>query len=200
MKILLASRNKNKIKELETLLCQNSSKDITVVSLDDIGFYDEIEETGSTFEENALIKSRVGSGLGYITVSDDSGLEVDYLNGAPGVYSARYSGEGADDAKNNAKLLTELEGVPQEKRTARFVSCVVCTFPDGRDPIKVFGSCEGIIMNEAHGSGGFGYDPLFYCPEFLKTFGELSPEEKNSISHRGRAMRAFAQEFKKINF
>ncbi|MBO5274553.1 MAG: XTP/dITP diphosphatase [Clostridia bacterium] len=196
MKILLASRNKKKIRELETLLASVSSDRIEILSLDDIGFHDEIEETGETFEENSLIKANTGAGLGYITVADDSGLAVDALDGAPGVYSARYSGEGATDEKNNAKLLASLEGLPAEKRSAKFVSVVVCAFPDGSEPIVVRGECPGIILTEARGSDGFGYDPLFLYGSAGKTFAELTADEKNAVSHRGRAMKAFAEAFK----
>ncbi len=198
MEIVLASRNKNKIRELETLLRECSSNDITILSLDDIGYTEEIEENGSSFEENAKIKADAGAARGYITVADDSGLAVDYLNGAPGIYSARYAGEHGSDKNNNQKLLCELEGVPYEKRTASFVSAVCCVFPDSREPITVIGRCGGYILEEERGQNGFGYDPLFYIPSFRKTFAELSSDEKNSISHRGIAMRAFAEEFKKI--
>ncbi len=197
MKILLASRNKKKIRELETLLASVSSDRIEILSLDDIGFHDEIEETGETFEENSLIKANTGAKLGYITVADDSGLAVDALDGAPGVYSARYSGEGATDEKNNAKLLAALDGLPEEKRGAKFVSVVVCAFPDGSEPIVVRGECPGIILTEGRGSDGFGYDPLFLYEPAGKTFAELTADEKNAISHRGRAMKAFAEVFTK---
>ena len=189
MKILLASRNKKKIRELETLLASVSSDRIEILSLDDIGFHDEIEETGETFEENSLIKANTGAGLGYITVADDSGLVVDALDGAPGVYSARYSGEGATDEKNNAKLLASLEGLPAEKRSAKFVSVVVCAFPDGSEPIVVRGECPGIILTEARGSDGFGYDPLFVPEGFDRTYAQITAEEKNVISHRANALR-----------
>ena len=134
MKILLASHNKKKIAELQTLMCTVSS-DIEVISMSDIGFNEEIIEDGETFKDNALIKSRTGAKLGYITVADDSGLMVDALNGAPGVYSARYAGEECDDEKNNQKLLCALDGLSQDKRTAKFVSVVACSFPDGREDI-----------------------------------------------------------------
>lgn len=193
MKVVLASRNKKKIRELETFLKEISS-DITVLSLDDIGFHDEIVEDGRTFAENSKIKALVPAKLGYIGVADDSGLEVDALCGAPGVYSARYSGDGATDEKNNAKLLKALENVPDEKRTARFRTVVTCEFPDGRE-IVCDGFCEGRILREPRGADGFGYDPLFYYEPFGKTFAELTPEEKNSVSHRGKAMREFIKAF-----
>ena len=167
------------------------SSDITVLSLDDIGFHDEIVEDGATFAENSRIKASVPARLGYIGVADDSGLEVDALGGEPGVYSARYSGEGATDEKNNKKLLAALAGVPDEKRTARFRTVVTCIFPDG-DEIQAEGVCEGRILESPRGQDGFGYDPLFWYEPLGKTFAELTPDEKNSVSHRGIAMREFA--------
>ena len=199
MKILLASHNKNKIAELETLL-KTVCADAEVVSLSDVGFTGEIVEDGTTFEENALIKARTGARLGYITVADDSGLMVDALGGAPGVYSARYAGEDGNTEKNNAKLLAELQGVPKDKRAAHFVSVVACVFPDGREDIVVRGECPGEILTAPRGETGFGYDPLFYYAPFHKTFAEMSADEKNSISHRGVAMQAFAKAFAKLKF
>ena len=199
MKILLASHNKNKIAELEALL-KTVCADAEVVSLSDVGFTDEIIEDGTTFEENALIKARTGARLGYITVADDSGLMVDALGGAPGVYSARYAGEDGNTEKNNAKLLAALQGVPQDKRTAHFVSVVACAFPDGREDIAVRGECPGEILTSPRGKTGFGYDPLFWYAPFGKTYAEMTAEEKNSISHRGVAMQAFAKAFAKLKF
>ena len=198
MKIVLASRNRKKIRELETFLSEISS-DINVLSLDDIGFHDEIVEDGRTFAENSRIKALVPAKLGYIGVADDSGLEVDALGGEPGVYSARYSGEGATDEKNNRKLLAALENIPDEKRTARFRTVVTCVFPDGRE-IQVDGVCAGRILREPRGNDGFGYDPLFYYEPLKKTFAELTSDEKNSVSHRGRAMRRFAAELREQGF
>lgn len=199
MKILLASHNKNKIAELEALL-KTVCADAEVVSLSDIGFTGEIVEDGETFTENALIKARTGARLGYITVADDSGLMVDALGGAPGVYSARYAGEDGNTEKNNAKLLAALQGVPQDKRTAHFVSVVACVFPDGREDIVVRGECPGEILTSPRGKTGFGYDPLFWYAPFGKTYAEMTAEEKNSISHRGVAMQAFAKAFAKLKF
>ena len=196
MEVLLASKNKNKIAEIKTLLSECVS-DINVLSLDDINYNDEIEETGTTFEENAKIKAKVGADLGYICIADDSGLAVDALGGAPGVYSARYSGYHADDETNNTKLLSELQGVPNEKRTARYVCVIACIFPDGKE-IIVKDTCEGKILTEYRGNGGFGYDPLFFVDKFGKTFAELSMQEKNTESHRGKAMRRFCQEFSRV--
>ena len=186
MKILLASHNKNKIAELEALL-KTVCADAEVVSLSDIGFTGEIVEDGETFTENALIKARTGARLGYITVADDSGLMVDALGGAPGVYSARYAGEDGNTEKNNAKLLAAMRNVPKEKRTAHFVSVVACVFPDGREDIVVRGECPGRITRAPRGSGTFGYDPYFEYENGL-TFAEMEGEAKNAVSHRARAM------------
>ncbi|MBQ8551233.1 MAG: XTP/dITP diphosphatase [Clostridia bacterium] len=194
IKLVLASRNKKKIKELETLLGDLTSK-VQVLSLDDIGYTDDIVEDGDTFAANSRIKACVPARLGYIGIADDSGLMVDALDGAPGVYSARFSGEGATDEKNNAKLLAELENVSDDKRSARFCTVVTCAFPDGSD-FQVEGVCEGTILRAADGDGGFGYDPLFYYAPLGKTFASLSADEKNAVSHRGKAMRAFAKKFK----
>ncbi len=194
MKIVLASRNRGKIAEMQKLL-SDLAADLEVLSLDDIGFFGEIEENGTTFEENAKIKASVPASMGYIGVADDSGLEVDALDGAPGVYSARYSGEGATDGKNNEKLLRELANIPDAERTARFRSVIACVFPNG-DTVLASGSCEGTILREARGEGGFGYDPLFYYAPYGKSFGEMQGDEKNGISHRGRAMAEFKKRMK----
>ncbi len=194
MKIVLASRNAHKISELQTLLSQYI-KDIEILSLDDVGIFDEIEENGSTYLENALIKARAAAKSGYIGMGDDSGLSVRVLGGAPGVYSARYSG--GDYAANNALLLKNLEG--ESDRYAEFVCTIACVFPDGREPICVEGRTEGVILESQRGEGGFGYDPLFYYEPYKKTYAELTYDEKNSISHRCKAVEALATEFKKIN-
>ena len=190
MKIVLASRNKKKIGELQTLLSEHI-EDIEILSLDDVGICDEIEENGETFSENAVIKASVAATSGYIGIGDDSGLQVDALGGAPGIYSARYAGDHGNDAANNTLLLKNLEGV--ENRDARFVCAIACVFPDGREPISVFGTAEGEIISEYRGDGGFGYDPLFYFPPLNKTFAELTAEEKNRISHRSCAIRLLAE-------
>jgi XTP/dITP diphosphohydrolase len=210
MKIVLASRNAKKIRELETLLAQHSSMHIEVLSLDDIGYTEEIVEDGTSFEENAWIKAATPAAMGYIGIADDSGLSVDALGGAPGIYSARYGGEGTNDAKNNEKLLAEMNEVPDEGRGAAFVSAVACVFPreceveipeevrtekNGLSGFVVRGECRGTILREARGCDGFGYDPLFYVSEKGCTFAELSSEEKNAISHRGVAMRTFCRQF-----
>ncbi len=193
MEIVLASRNKKKIAELETLLVENLFG-IKVLSLDDIGFSGDIVENGESFEENAMIKAMAIAERGYIGVGDDSGLSVNALGGAPGIYSARYAGEHGNDALNNEKLLSELEG--KADRSGAFVSVVACAIPGG-ESFSVRGECPGVILREYRGEGGFGYDPLFYYEELGKTFAEMTMEEKNAISHRGVALRAFAEKFKK---
>ena len=198
MKIVLASRNKKKKAELQTLLAQYI-EGIEILSLDDVGIYGEIEEDGETFEDNALIKARAAATSGYIGVGDDSGLVVDALDGAPGVYSARYAGEHGDDEANNALLLKNLED--KTDRSARFVCCIACVFPEkyGIEPFTLRGYVEGEILKERHGDGGFGYDPLFYCPLVGKTLAEVTAEEKNSVSHRGNAIKAFAEALTALN-
>ncbi len=190
-KFLLASHNKKKLIELSRIL---EPLGLTVVSPKDIeGGITEPEENGLTFEENALIKARSGAKeTGLPTVADDSGLCVDALDGKPGIYSARYAGTGNDN-DNNALLLKNLENVPEEKRTARFVSSIACVFPDGRE-FTVRGTVEGKIGYEPKGNGGFGYDPLFISEKGC--FGLLSPEEKDSISHRHNAILKFIEELK----
>ena len=192
MKIVLASRNKKKIAELETLLCQYIDG-IEILSLDDVGIYGEIEEDGETFAQNALIKARAAAESGYIGVGDDSGLVVYSLGGEPGIYSARYAGEHGDDEANNSLLLKNLEG--KSDRSARFVCAIGCVFPEkyALEPFTVRGCVEGEILTERQGDGGFGYDPLFYFKEFGKTLAEVSPEEKNSVSHRANAIKLFAE-------
>ena len=193
IKIVLASRNPKKIIELKKCLAE-SAVEAEVLSLDDIGYHDEIIEDGTTFEENSLIKASVPAKLGYIGVADDSGLSVDALGGAPGVYSARYGGEDGNDEKNKAKLLSEMANVPDGKRGAHFVTVVTCAFPDG-SYFQTRGTCEGEILRAEVGKDGFGYDPLFFFPPYDKSFAQISREEKNAVSHRGKAMRAFADKF-----
>lgn len=194
MKILIATHNAHKKEELQRIL---SPLGIEIVTDTDIGIeLTDVEETGTTFEENSFLKSESGcKESGLPCIADDSGLAVDYLDGAPGVFSARYSGEHGNDEKNIDKLLGELKDVPDEKRTARFVCAATCVFPDGRK-ISVRGECEGMIAHERHGNGGFGYDPIFMVGG--KSFGETSPEEKDSLSHRGKALRKLFEELEKI--
>ena len=197
MELILASRNKKKIREVEAILATHFPG-IRILSLDDIGFEGDIEEDGTTFEENALIKARTAlaaSGNRIAAIADDSGLAVDALNGDPGVYSARYAGGHGDDAANNALLLKNLAHLPLEQRTARFVCCIALVYPDGRE-MTVRGETEGLIIDDARGDGGFGYDPYFYYQPFGKTFSELTAEEKNAISHRGKAIAKLAERLK----
>ena len=189
MKAVLASHNKHKIAELQRLLSQKLP-DIELLSLSDVGLYGEIVEDGESFVDNALIKARFAAASGYIGIGDDSGLCVDALGGAPGVFSARYAGEDGNDAANNQKLLSELEG--KDDRSARFVCTIACVFPNGDEPIVVTGESRGEILTEFRGGAGFGYDPLFYVRESGKTFAEMSGDEKNAISHRGRAIEKLA--------
>ena len=194
MKLILASRNQKKIREMEALLSRFVGG-VQILSLDDVGFKGDIEENGATYEENALIKARTAvaaSENNYAAIADDSGLSVDALNGAPGVYSARYAGGHGDDAANNALLLQNLSNVPAEGRTARFVCCIACVFPDGTS-FTVRGETEGLIIEDARGEGGFGYDPYFYYEPFGKTFAELTADQKNAISHRGKAVEKLAE-------
>ena len=200
MKLVLASRNRKKLAELETLL-REELPEVELLSLDDVGQSGEIEEDGKTFSENALIKARVAASYGYIGVGDDSGLSVDALDGAPGIYSARYAavsnfGTDHDDKSNNACLLDKLKDLPDKKRGAAFVTVIGCVFPDGRE-FTVEGRVKGRILRDYRGAGGFGYDPLFYYEPLEKTFAELTSDEKNAISHRGRAIRLFAKELAK---
>ena len=189
MKAVLASHNKHKITELQTLI-RKYIPDFELLSLSDVDLNDEIVEDGDSFEANALIKARYAARSGHIGIGDDSGLCVDALGGAPGIYSARYAGEDGNDAKNNEKILRDLDGVSD--RRARFVCTIACVFPNGDEPITVTGYAEGEMLTEAKGEGGFGYDPLFYSTEGKKTFSEMTADEKNAVSHRGRAIAKFA--------
>jgi len=193
MKLVLASRNPGKVKELRTIL---AAQGIEVLSEAEAGAELEVEETGTTFEENSRLKAQaVLAACGVAAAGDDSGLVVDALGGAPGVYSARYGGK-KTDAERTALLLENLRGVPEEKRTARFVCVVTCCFPDGR-VVTARGTCEGRIALAPRGSDGFGYDPVFLVPELGRTFAELTEEEKNAISHRGRALALLSAKLKK---
>ncbi|MBR2560235.1 MAG: XTP/dITP diphosphatase [Firmicutes bacterium] len=184
--IIAASHNRHKITEIEAITALFGYR---VISRDEAGLpRDEVEEDGSTFEENSYKKARVIMDMcGKPTIADDSGLMVDFLDGAPGVISARFAGEECDDAKNNAKLLALMDGVPAEERTAKFVSVITLLFPDGRK-LTARGECPGHILTEQRGTGGFGYDPLFLPDGAELTFAQMGPEEKNRISHRARAL------------
>ncbi len=192
--IVLASRNKKKIVEFQSLLNNIFKDKIKVLSLDDIGFFGEIVENGQTFEENAMAKASVPASLGYIGFADDSGLCVNALNGAPGIYSARYSG--GDDEDNNNLLLKELEG--KDDRSGKYVCAIACVFPNHENDFVVRGECHGKILTERHGTGGFGYDPLFYYEPFGKTFAEVELSRKNTVSHRGIAVEKFIQRLAEV--
>lgn len=186
MKLVLASKNAKKLKEMNEIL---SGMGVEVCLQSDVGIDIDVEETGTTFEENSLLKARaVMEASGLPAIADDSGLCVDALNGAPGVFSARYGGEGLDDAGRYRLLLANMP--KGAARTAKFVSVITCCFPNG-DVLTARGECPGTIAFAPMGEGGFGYDPVFFLPKLKKTFAQLAPEEKNAISHRGRALEAF---------
>lgn len=194
--ILIATKNPNKAKEIGKIF----SKDyIKVYTLNDFPNFPDIVEDGTTFEENARLKVKAANErLGMAALADDSGLQVDALYGQPGIRSARYAGD-HDDAANNAKLLSELGGVPLEKRTAQFVTTLVYKDPENNQDIVATGKLEGLIDTMPRGDDGFGYDPLFYVPELGKTLGQISMDKKNEISHRGRAIREFEKKFHELN-
>ena len=192
MKLILASNNANKLKEFRSLV---ADLDIELLSQKEAGCDFEVEETGTTFEENAYLKaSAVTEATGIAAVADDSGLCVDALGGEPGIYSAGL-GHAASDEERYRYLLQKMEGV--EDRSARFVCCICCTFPDG-SVIRSRGECEGEILLAPKGQNGFGYDPVFHPLCLDKSMAELNPEEKNAISHRGKALRAFIEELRKL--
>ena len=187
MKFVLATHNPNKIREMGAILGQFG---VEVVSPKELGITVDVEETGSTFAENAMLKAKAICELAKLpAIADDSGLCVDALNGGPGVYSARFGGEGLDDKGRYTLLLEMLRG--QTDRAAHFHTSIVCAFPNG-DGLVCEGECPGTIAFAPMGEGGFGYDPVFFVPELRKTFGQLTAEEKASVSHRGKALRAFA--------
>ena len=186
-KIVLASNNKGKLREFGEMLSTINMEVVPQATFN----IEDADETGLTFVENAIIKARHASAIaGLPAIADDSGLEVDFLNGAPGIYSARYSGEGATDEKNLLKLLEALKDVPEEKRTARF-QCVLVYMRHAEDPTPLIcqGTWEGIILTEPQGDNGFGYDPVFYVPTHKCSSAQLSAEEKNKLSHRGQALK-----------
>ena len=194
MKIVLATHNQGKIREFRKIF---SDMGVEAVPISEIAGIPEPEETGHTFEENALLKAREICKLsGKPTISDDSGLEIDALDGAPGIYSSRFMGEDTSyDIKNNA-LIEKLENVADPDRTARFRCCMALVLPDGREFVTE-GAMEGIIAREPKGINGFGYDPILFIPEYNRTSAELSSEEKNNISHRGEALRKMIEVIKK---
>ena len=192
-KIVLASGNPGKLREIQAIF---ANQPYVLVPQKEYSVSDA-DETGLTFVENALIKARhAAEHTGLMALADDSGIEVDYLKGAPGIYSARYAGQPCDDQANNKKLLSELSDVPPEQRTARF-QCVLVLLRHANDPMPLIcsGTWEGIIVEQAHGNNGFGYDPLFYVPTHGCTSAELMPDVKNSLSHRGQALRELADKF-----
>lgn len=189
-KLVFATGNEGKMREIREILGRPG---LTILSQKEAGIVSDAEENGTTFEANALIKARaVAAQTDAPVLADDSGLEIDYLNGEPGVYSARYMGEDTPYEIKNQKLLDLLEGVPEEKRTARFVCVIAAVLPDGRE-FTTRGTIEGIIGYESRGEGGFGYDPIFYVPEFGCSTAELTMEQKNLVSHRGKALRAMKE-------
>ena len=197
MKIIFATGNQDKMREIREIL---GGLNMEIISMKEAGINMEIEENGATFTENARIKATaVAQELqdsnrqeGVIVLADDSGLEVDYLNKEPGIYSARYLGKDTSYTVKNTKIIERLQGVPDEKRTARFVCAIAAVLPDGTI-LSVSRSMEGIIAHEILGENGFGYDPIFFLPEYGKTSAELTEREKNEISHRGKALRAMEQ-------
>lgn len=194
MDFILATNNMKKLAEMQRIL---SPLGINVVTAKMLGVtLEDVEEDGETFEDNAKLKARAAcKEMNMPAIADDSGLCVDYLNGAPGIFSARFAGEHGNDEKNNDLLLEKLDGVTLEKRTAHYVCAICCTFPDGRE-IVVKGECSGVIGFERDGNEGFGYDPLFLVDG--KAFGRYTAEEKDKISHRGNALRLLTKELEKI--
>lgn len=188
MKFVLATHNPGKLKEMSDILSRHG---VEVVSPKELGIAVDVEETGTTFAENAMLKAKaVCDASGLPAIADDSGLCVDALNGGPGVYSARYGGEGLDDRGRYTLLLNSLRG--QTSRTAHFACAIACAFPNG-DELTAEGRCDGTIAFAPLGEGGFGYDPVFFLPEKKKTFGQLTAEEKSAVSHRGKALADFSE-------
>lgn len=198
-KIIFATGNEGKMKEIRMIL---SDLQIPVLSMKEAGITADIVEDGMTFEENAVIKAQAiaaytGKEENVVVLADDSGLEIDYLNKEPGIYSARYMGEDTSYTIKNANLIERLDGVPDEKRTARFVCAIAAAMPDGNSKVTR-GTIEGIIGYEERGENGFGYDPIFYLPEYQCYSAELAPEEKNKISHRGKALELMKEQLRNI--
>lgn len=190
MRAVLASKNQKKLRELQEIL---SAQGVELVLQSELGVDIDVEETGESFEENAILKAEaVCRATGLPAISDDSGLSVDALGGAPGIYSARYGGEGLDDEGRVSLLLRTMEG--ERNRACRFVCVICCAFPNG-DRLLARGECPGLLAKSPQGNGGFGYDPIFYLPKLGKSMAELSPEEKNKLSHRGAALRVFQNEW-----
>lgn len=193
--ILFATGNNGKMKEIKRIL---EDLGMEICSMKEAGISIDIEENGTTYEENALIKARaVAACTDKIVLADDSGLEIDYLDREPGVHSARYMGEDTSYTIKNANLIHRLEGVPEDQRTARFVCAIAAVLPDGRE-LTTRATVEGRIGYEEKGQGGFGYDPIFYIPELGKTTAELTEDEKNEVSHRGKALRLMKEALRKL--
>ncbi len=194
MKVILASKNQHKLTELSVILSQLGFE---IALESEYGLDIDVEETGTTFEENSFLKAdAVMKASGLPVLADDSGLMVDALDGAPGVYSARY-GHKASDKERTAYLLENMKDVPEERRGAKFVCVITCLFPDGRK-IVARGECPGVIARAPHGENGFGYDPVFYLPELGMTYAELPSEQKNAISHRARALQDFCRKYQEV--
>ena len=194
MKVILASKNPHKLTELSVILSQHGFE---IALESEYGLDIDVDETGTTFEENSLLKAEtVMKASGLPVLADDSGLMVDALDGAPGVYSARY-GHKSSDGERTAFLLENMKDVPDDKRTAKFVCVITCLWPDGRK-IVARGECPGVITHEVHGENGFGYDPVFYLPELGMTYAELPSEQKNAISHRARALQEFCRKYQQM--
>ncbi|MGI6110903.1 MAG: XTP/dITP diphosphatase [Bilifractor sp.] len=195
-KIIFASNNQGKIREVKDMLADPS---VEVLSMKEAGLDLDIEENGTTFQQNALIKARTVWNLTHeLTIADDSGLEIDWMNGEPGVYSARFMGHDTSYAVKNRAILERMKDVKGIDRTARFVCAMAAILPDGRE-ITTRGTMEGVIAEEIAGDNGFGYDPILYLPEYGKTSAQLTEEEKNEISHRGKALRELVRELRLLN-
>ena len=194
-KIILASNNSNKVREVKEIL---RDMNVEIISMKEAGIDPEINEDGATFEENAIIKAKaVAAFTDAIVLADDSGLEIDYLNKEPGIHSARFMGHDTSYDVKNKCILEKLAGVPDEKRSARFVCAIAVAFPDGRIE-TVRDTMEGRIAHEIAGENGFGFDPIFFLPDRGLTSAEISPEEKNEISHRGKALRRMCERLKEL--
>ena len=191
LKIVLASRNAHKIREIKEILSAAAGRELEILSLDDIGAYGDIEENGTSFEENAKIKASLPASMGYIGSADDSGLSVDALDGEPGIYSARYC-EGSDWDRL-CFLLKNMENVPEGQRGAHYVAAIACVLPDGTEFV-VRGTVFGSLLREPIGEGGFGYDPIFFVDSEGATFAQIPAERKNAISHRANALKLLVQE------
>ena len=195
-KIIFATGNKNKLKEIRQIM---QDMDVEIISMKEAGINIEIEETGTTFLENSYLKAKtIWDITGGIVMADDSGLVIDYLNGEPGLYSARYMGENTSYDIKNANILERMKAAKGDERSARFVASIVCILPNGKE-LSVVETMEGIIADKVAGENGFGYDPILYLPDYACTSAELSDNEKNRISHRGKALRLMREKLKNEN-